>query len=341
MSYPLIVILLLLTPSLSAGETVYRYRDSQGSIHFTDRPPAVEGKVEVIQRDPSQIHQRLDEAGVPLFENFSRSQLNPSASRPSDESKLVPSGDDPAAERKRSWASPLELVKGSLTTLLKTFVPLFGLVLIAIGLPLVLQVVLARLKGRIGEECVAKLLDRQGYEALHDVIIDDRAGGSTQIDHLLRLKSGLLVIETKNYSGMISGREKEPTWTQRIGRRSYKFQNPLRQSYKHTETLRQYLPNLPIHNRVVFVGDAEFPNGRPANVLTLKDLPLEVDSLQLLKIDPQDMEDAWRQVSALAKSDQAARRRHLKQLREKHGGKPRLTIGISCITVGLLVLLFL
>jgi len=57
-------------------------------------------------------------------------------------------------------------------------------------------------------------------------------------------------------------------WTQKIFKKTNKFQNPLRQNYKHVKALEALL-NLPpekIHSVVVFVGGSEFKTKMPANV---------------------------------------------------------------------------
>ena len=60
-----------------------------------------------------------------------------------------------------------------------------------------------------------------------------------------------------------------PPWTQVIGTRQYRFQNPLRQNYKHVKAVQQVLDFVPakhIHSLVVFTGDAKFTTERPQGV---------------------------------------------------------------------------
>lgn len=126
-------------------------------------------------------------------------------------------------------------------------------------------------KGQIGEFWIRLFtywkLDRAVYRRLHNVTLDT-ADGTTQIDHVFISPFGIFVLETKNMSGWIFGGEKQPQWTQKIYRRTYKFQNPLRQNYKHLkaleETLGVSLDNL--HSVVSFVGESTFKTAMPANV---------------------------------------------------------------------------
>ena len=68
---------------------------------------------------------------------------------------------------------------------------------------------------------------------------------------------------------LLFGRAEEQYWTQRIGRRSYRPQNPLRQNVKHVQALKALLdlPDTEIHSVVVFTGTGQFKTERPANVL--------------------------------------------------------------------------
>lgn len=144
--------------------------------------------------------------------------------------------------------------------------------------PLWLMVALAavlttpRAKGAIGEALVnwaaRRRLDPETYRLIKDVTLPLRQGGTTQIDHIIVSPYGVFVIETKNMRGSIYGRAEEHTWTQRFGRQSFLFQNPLRQNYKHTKTLADLLEldANQIHSLVVFVGGGSFRNEMPPNV---------------------------------------------------------------------------
>lgn len=126
-------------------------------------------------------------------------------------------------------------------------------------------------KGLFGEWLVrlsAKfLLDQKVYRPLHNVTLKT-PDGTTQIDHIFVSRFGVFVVETKNYSGWIFGDEHQSMWTQKIFKITNKFQNPLRQNYKHVKTLEALL-NLPqeqIYSVVVFVGGSEFKTKMPPNV---------------------------------------------------------------------------
>lgn len=62
-----------------------------------------------------------------------------------------------------------------------------------------------------------------------------------QIDHIAIAESGIFVIETKNFSGQIYGREYSSEWKQYLGNKSYPFANPIHQNFGHTEIVKEIL----------------------------------------------------------------------------------------------------
>ena len=96
-----------------------------------------------------------------------------------------------------------------------------------------------------GESIVARKLERLSsdeYVVLHDLMISDKHGRTTQIDHVVISRFGLFVIETKCYKGWIFGNEGNLYWTQSLyagGRgwfassEKHKFQNPIKQNWRH------------------------------------------------------------------------------------------------------------
>lgn len=126
-------------------------------------------------------------------------------------------------------------------------------------------------KGVFGEWLVRLsarfLLDPKEYRPIHHVTLKV-PDGTTQIDHIFVSRFGVFVVETKNYSGWIFGNEHQPMWTQKLFKTTNKFQNPLRQNYKHVKALEALL-NLPpeqIHSVIVFVGGSKFKTEMPPNV---------------------------------------------------------------------------
>src|SRR5271157_3745938 len=75
-----------------------------------------------------------------------------------------------------------------------------------------------RLLGRQGQAAVSRRLRRYYAKVANDLILPNGRGGLTQIDHLVLTPAGLVVVETKNYHGLIFGQVGDRNWTQCIGR---------------------------------------------------------------------------------------------------------------------------
>lgn len=170
------------------------------------------------------------------------------------------------------------------------------------------------IKGKVGELAVAVqvklyLKDPQ-YILLNDCTLPDEQSGTTQIDHILLSPYGIFIIETKNYKGWIFGSERQKMWTQKIFKKSYKFQNPLHQNYKHQKVLEQVLADIItpeyLHSIVVFMPDCEFKTDMPVNVFRgaawvdyVKNFKAEVIPAMKLKriqlrIEKEVLEKSWK-----------------------------------------------
>jgi hypothetical protein len=95
---------------------------------------------------------------------------------------------------------------------------------------------------------------------------------TTQIDHVLISRFGVYVIETKHYKGWIFASPADRYWTQVLFRAKFKFQNPIRQNYRHlcaVQELLDFLPPDAVRPIVVFTGNVEFKTPIPEGVLSL------------------------------------------------------------------------
>jgi hypothetical protein len=133
--------------------------------------------------------------------------------------------------------------------------------------------ILSFVKGALGElqgRAASKFfLDENVYRSLHNVTIPAK-DGTTQIDHVIVSRFGVFVVEAKNFNGWIFGSERDAQWTQSLFGKKSRFQNPLRQNYRHIAALVEFhgLPEDRFHSVVMFWGDAEIKTKLPPNVLT-------------------------------------------------------------------------
>lgn len=59
--------------------------------------------------------------------------------------------------------------------------------------------------GEVGERLVACGLAALGWPAPHNVILAEPLGQTVELDHLVRASDGIVVLETKIYSGFVAG----------------------------------------------------------------------------------------------------------------------------------------
>ncbi|MEY4767891.1 MAG: hypothetical protein RL637_530 [Pseudomonadota bacterium] len=125
--------------------------------------------------------------------------------------------------------------------------------------------------GNVGELVFSEFSDKflnDQYHIMNNVVLKAQ-NGTTQIDQIIVSKFGVFVIEIKNYKGWIFGNEHQPQWTQTLTSGKYRFQNPLRQNYKHIKALQELLnyPESFFISLVVFSGQVEFKTQLPGNVV--------------------------------------------------------------------------
>jgi hypothetical protein len=113
--------------------------------------------------------------------------------------------------------------------------------------------------GNIGESIVAKQLYQLGEE--FDIENNINIGNS-QIDHLV-INHELqicFVIETKYWSGTITGNRNDTYWLQEKKGQEIKYlYNPIKQNIKHCSKVRKYYIDYHIYGIVVFVRNKNVP----------------------------------------------------------------------------------
>lgn len=126
-------------------------------------------------------------------------------------------------------------------------------------------------KGTMGERRVAKMLSSklpEDYVVVNDITIPCSLG-TTQIDHIVFSTHGIFVIETKNYSGWITGADKAEYWQKNMYGYKYKFRNPIKQNYAHVKALQALLPlgDHCFRSIVTFANSASLRNRHDAMVI--------------------------------------------------------------------------
>ncbi|AEE15602.1 NERD domain-containing protein [Treponema brennaborense] len=135
------------------------------------------------------------------------------------------------------------------------------LVILIVIIVIIFRVNSSKIKGSVGEFKVNTILSFLNFEciSLHDMMIRNSKGSTSQIDHLVLSEYGIFVIETKNYKGWIFGNEKSEYWTQVLFKEKHKFRNPVKQNWSHIYALKDILfeyKKIRYYPIVVFSGNA-------------------------------------------------------------------------------------
>lgn len=188
----------------------------------------------------------------------------------------------------------------------------------------------ASLKGWLGEVVLSGIkkiaLNGNVYRDVNNVTICT-SNGTTQIDHIIVSRYGIFVIETKNMEGWIFGSEKDAQWTQSLYGNKFRFQNPLRQNYRHVKALEEFLklPSGMFHSVVCFVGQTcRLKTPLPENVLCggpfgyiQKKTEVLLNDIRVAEIE-HAIRDGMRPKNFLGLSTRETKRDHLTSLTERH-----------------------
>ena len=126
----------------------------------------------------------------------------------------------------------------------------------------------SNVNGLYGEKLTVfelELMKAKNYKGsiLHDLYIPTADGKYSQIDVLFVCSKGIFVIESKNYSGTISGNEYDDKWHTRSVydnkryssysiRNNDGFYNPIKQNKKHIEAVQYHLKGIPCFSLIAF-----------------------------------------------------------------------------------------
>lgn len=117
-----------------------------------------------------------------------------------------------------------------------------------------------------------KKVSAVGADILHRVVLPDGMDGAVCLDNLLLTPDGLLILPVHHYQGAVFAAEGIDNWTQVIGKRTYKFSNPLPQLEAEVLALRDYSSGLPVNGMVAFARGVDFPKGRPEKLIPIEEL---------------------------------------------------------------------
>jgi hypothetical protein len=172
------------------------------------------------------------------------------------------------------------------------------LLVAAVALAGLVYVVRKRVLHWRAERRIRKIIRRLGANRMENICLPDGTGGEVIIENLLLAPDALVIVGVMRFDGLIFGARLTDQWTQVLGRRSYKFDNPDHYLQRQINAIHQVLPDLPVKGWHLFA-NAKFPKDKPDSVLLLSDLkrlpprPRQADIPKPLRL-------AWNQVLELA-----------------------------------------
>jgi hypothetical protein len=105
------------------------------------------------------------------------------------------------------------------------------------------------------------------------VVFSDGLDGEFEINRLVMLHDSILLIAFRPYSGNIYCADSISEWTQVLGKKSYKFKNPLFELENQVSAIRNYLGEVSIRGVLIFDHSASFPKGHPDQVMRPDKIP--------------------------------------------------------------------
>lgn len=179
---------------------------------------------------------------------------------------------------------------------------LFAIVAIVMLL-LLIYLVSRRRKKTLKVRLLDKALQQIRSDEVRAIVIPDGIGGMLEVERLILMEQGLLVLETYPVAGHLFGAEQIDQWTQIIDGRSYKFPNPLRHVHNSMHALQMLAPKVPIFCRVVFTGEGDFPKGKPAEVSVIDTLEQDLQAIIYAPKMSELSQKAWQRILRIARKD--------------------------------------
>ena len=161
--------------------------------------------------------------------------------------------------------------------------------------------------GDAGERLVARVVEARGHACLPACYVET-PWGYAQVDHLVRAGDAIVVIETKNWAGTLSGPGRSGRWSvRRPGKPDDDRHSPVRQVEGTARAIAGLLHGgPPVEHLVVLAGSARPPPGADPCVVALHDLPGRLDDIAARRGPDARGDRAWAELLyAVATTPQA------------------------------------
>jgi len=150
-----------------------------------------------------------------------------------------------------------------------------------------------------GAKAIAKTLKSSVTDVVSSVSLFDAAEGEFHYDHICLTPSGIVVVDIKDFRGLLFGGTNTDQWTQVIGSRSYKFENPLYHNREKIQTIKTLIDEeIPVYGCVIFTNAGSFPKDQPEGVFIHDKFEQEFEYAQNDKSVPPKYDEVWLKIKS-------------------------------------------
>ncbi len=173
-------------------------------------------------------------------------------------------------------------------------------------------------KGELGELRVklslGKNIQSEKY-VINDllILVDSK---SHQIDHIIIRKSGIFVIETKNFSGQIYGQENQKEWTQVLayGQEKHRFYNPILQNRSHIYALSKIIGRNDCFISIIVFPKADIMTNFDSYVGSISDMKRWLNQDRQEVFTPTEVEKIYAQLVEFKNNPRLTNEQHIENI---------------------------
>ena len=175
-----------------------------------------------------------------------------------------------------------------------------------------------------------KILEKENYRFLFNLYIPKNNNQFSEIDMIIITTKGIIVLESKNYSGWIFGKENQFQWTQTLpgsyGTQKYHFYNPILQNKTHINYLKKILPsNIPFYSVIAFSNNCELKNITiySSSIINYYDNILNEIKHKILDIKPdviteEEVDSIYNQLYKYTQNSEYIKAQHISNINNKY-----------------------
>lgn len=207
----------------------------------------------------------------------------------------------------------------------------WGPVVVLLILALILNY--ATIRNWLTEQYMYRCVRRLGVAAIRHIVLADGMDGRVLIENIVLTPGGIYILPLKRYCGIIFAADNIETWTQVVGKRSYKFSNPLPELDAYVMAVRNLLPAVNVVGYILVTSDADFPKGKPDRIIPVASVSksLAIDKGEV----PVQLRDAWEKLKAAGLKFNAEEKSALKHIDAEDDNVSQYFVSISLIGAAL------